>query len=215
MSSPTLEANERLLGDVGAESVNSVFSPLGHTIHNMNKVFTQLAVHQCIEAAARALNACGGFQDSVIILRVPDPWGLDLTSIYLKLSEIISNYLIFASNAQKDAKNAKRCKQVQKTCKKVQKHAKKCKNMQKSAKTCKKVQKCKKVQNCNKMQKCNKIQKIQKECKNNANIHDTNANKDKHMQEHTTCIKCVSLNSIIMIIFYCRISESQVIMSAR
>ena len=60
VSSPTLEANERLLGDVGAESVNSVFSPLGHTIHNMNKVFTQLAVHQCIEEAARALKRLRG-----------------------------------------------------------------------------------------------------------------------------------------------------------
>ena len=143
----------------------------------LNRVLGKWTLHAIIKAHGEAL---GWLREpkrkpsSVITLRTSDPWGLDLTSIYLKFSQIISNYLIFASNVQKDAK---KCKKMQK----MQKDAKKFKNMQKSAKTCKKVQKmqksAKKKQNATKCQKnCNnmhknatkykKIQKrVQKQCK--------------------------------------------------
>ena len=46
---PSLEVNSALLGTFPtsiAESVNSQFSLLGHTVHHMNKFFAQLFIHE-------------------------------------------------------------------------------------------------------------------------------------------------------------------------
>ena len=107
---------------------------------------------------------------SLIILRVPDPWGLDLTSIYLKF---ISNYLIFASNVQKDAK---KCKKMQK----MQKDAKKCKNMQKCKNNTNNATKCK---------KCNKMQKMQQNTKNATKSAKTMQTYMTQMQTRTNTCK--------------------------
>ena len=111
---------------------------------------------------------------------------------YLNLSQIISNYLIFASNVQKDAKK----------CKKMQKDAKRCK-MQKSAKTCKNTNNATNAKNatkCKNMQQSTKNAptKVQKQCKNTRH-------KCKQGQTHARTYnmhsKCVSLNFIMMILF--------------
>ncbi|CAJ1402387.1 unnamed protein product [Effrenium voratum] len=49
---PTSQNNELLLGNFPtdiAESVNALYSPLGHTIHHMNKHFAQLVVQECTD----------------------------------------------------------------------------------------------------------------------------------------------------------------------
>lgn len=49
---PQLEQNQGLLRDFPtdiAETVNSEFSPLGHTIHHMGRFFAQLVLHEAVD----------------------------------------------------------------------------------------------------------------------------------------------------------------------
>ena len=152
---------------------------------------------------------------------------------YLNLSQIISKYLIFASNVQNDAKKVQKCKNMEnaKTCK----NAKRRKNMQKSANKCKKTNKCTQV-----LKKCKKVQNTSNKCKQGQNMltlrsdqmhkvttyimqnitdtmqktytpkytHQQRAN-TQHMQEHTTCRMSVC-HSLYNYSLLGRVSESQV-----